>query len=243
MPGLPHQAGITMQTSTIIIFLIAVLLLVGFFWLLRQCDKANATDWGSKTANCIDGLNRLFMQHYHRLPPAVIDLPEQGPAILVANHVSGLDAFIMIASSRRPLHFLIADNEYRRFGFRWLFDMAGCIPVEKNRRPERALRAALRALQEGKVIALFPFGRMHLDSEETKIKGGVAVLAGRSGATIYPLRIEGTAVKKQVMQAVYRRGQPCLYQLEPIRIEEDETPREMLQRLSEALSTPVREGT
>ena len=126
---------------------------------------------------------------------------------MVANHISGLDAFMLLASSSRPLHFLIAAEQYNRFGFRWLFDLSGCIPVEKTTRPERALRAALRALDEGKVIALFPFGRMHLDSEAPiKIKGGVAVLAGRSGATIYPARIESTAVKNEVMHGRHQAG-------------------------------------
>jgi 1-acyl-sn-glycerol-3-phosphate acyltransferase len=185
----------------------------------------------------------ITLRNYHRLPAVSFNLPVEGPAIVVANHISGLDAFMLLASSSRPLHFLIAAEQYNRIGFRWLFDMSGCIPVEKTTRPDRALRAALRALGEGKVIALFPFGRMHLDSEAPiKIKGGVAVLAGRSGATIYPARIEGTAVKKEVMQAVIRRGHPKLYPLEPIRIE-NETPREMLSRLSEALSTPIEETT
>ena len=233
-----------MQTSTVIILVIIALLVIGYFWLMRIGDAENIAEWGHKTANRIDGLNRLFMRKYHRVPTVSIDLPAEGPAIVVANHISGLDAFMLIASSSRPLHFLIAQEEYNHFGLRWLFDLAGCIPVEKTTRPEHALREALRALNEGKVIALFPFGRMHLDSEAPiKIKGGVALLAERSGATIYPARIEGTAVRKQVKQAVIKRGHPKLFPLEPIRIKENETPEEMLHRLSEALSTPIEEAT
>jgi 1-acyl-sn-glycerol-3-phosphate acyltransferase len=233
-----------MQTSTVIMLGIITLLVIGYFWLMRKLDDANIASWGNKTANRFDGLNRLFMHKYHRLPMVSFNLPVEGPAIVVANHISGLDAFMLLASSSRPLHFLIAAEQYNRYGFRWLFDLSGCIPVEKATRPERALRAALRALNEGKVIALFPFGRMHLDSEEPiKIKGGVAVLAERSGAIIYPARIEGAAVKKEVMPAVIKRGYPKLFPLEPIRIEENETPREMLSRLSEALSSPIEEAT
>lgn len=234
-----------MQISAVTILIIIALLVIGYFWLLRIGDAANMTEWGRKSANRIDGLNRIFMRNYHRLPTVSIDLPAEGPAIVVANHISGLDAFMLLASSSRPLHFLIAQEEYNRFGLRWLFDLAGCIPVvEKSTRPEHALPAALHALHEGKVVALFPFGSMHLDSEAPiKIKSGVAVLAERSGATIYPARIEGTAVRKQVNQAVIKRGHPRLFPLEPIRIEENETPREMLHRLSEALSTPIEEAT
>ena len=233
-----------MQTSTVIMLVIITLLVIGYFWLVRKLDAANIADLGNKTAKRIVGLNRLFLHSYHRLPMVSFNLPVEGPAIVVANHISGLDAFMLLASSSRPLHFLIAAEQYNRFGFRWLFDLAGCIPVEKTTRPERALRAALHALDEGKVIALFPFGRMHFDSEAPgKIKGGVAVLAGRSAATIYPARIESTAVKNEVMQAVIRRGHPRLFPLEPVRIEENETPREMLSRLSDALNSPIEETT
>jgi 1-acyl-sn-glycerol-3-phosphate acyltransferase len=223
---------------------LAIVLLLAIAWLLHVGKRANGANWGNWLANRIDGINRLFMHGFHRLPPSRIDLPDSGPAIVVANHISGLDAFILLASCSRPLHFLIAEEQYNRPGMRWLFDLSGCIPVEKSTRPERALRAALRELNEGRVIALFPFGRMHLDSDPPiKIKGGVAVLAGRSGATIYPARIEGTAVRKKVTPAVFKRGHPKLFPLDPIRIEENETPREMLHRLSEALSTPIEEKT
>jgi len=233
-----------MPTSTFILLVIIALLVLGYLSLTRVCDRANMADWGSKTGNRIDGLNRLFVHRYHRLPTVVIDLPSNGAAIVVANHISGLDAFMLVVSCRRPLHFLIAQKEYNRFGFRWLFDLAGCIPVETTSHPEQALRAALRALQEGKVIALFPFGRMHFDSAPAvKIKGGVAFLAERTGATIYPARIEGVAVKNHVMQAMIKRGHPKLFPLEPIRIEENEMLREMLNRLSEVLTTPVEEST
>jgi 1-acyl-sn-glycerol-3-phosphate acyltransferase len=233
-----------MQISTVIILVILVLLVIGYFWLIRIGDAANIAEWGSKSANRIDGLNRLFMRSYHRVPTVSIKLPAEGPAIVVANHISGLDAFMLLASSSRPLHFLIAQEEYNRFGLQWLFDLAGCIPVERTTHPEHALRIALHALQEGKVVALFPFAHMHLDSEAPiKIKGGVAVLAEHSGATIYPARIEGAAVRKKIIQAGIKRGHPRLFPLEPIRIEENETPREMLHRLSEALSTPIEEAT
>jgi 1-acyl-sn-glycerol-3-phosphate acyltransferase len=233
-----------MQTSTMILVVLIISLLVGYFWLMRVAEAANVADWGNKTANRIDGLTRLFMHKYHRLPGVFIDLPAEGPAIVVANHISGLDALMLLASTSRPLHFLIAQEQYNRRGFRWLFDLAECIPVEKTTRPDRALRAALHALEDGKVIALFPFGRMHLDSEpDIKIKGGVAVLAARSGASIYPARIESTAVKKEVMQAVIKRGQPELFPLEPIRIDENESPREVLFRLSNMLRKPINEAS
>ena len=64
--------------------------------------------------------------------------------------------------------------------------------MDRTGRPEKALRQALRALEQGEVVALFPHGKIHLDSEPSlKIKGGVARLAAWSQAEIYPVRITG----------------------------------------------------
>ncbi len=57
--------------------------------------------------------------------------------MVVANHISGLDPLLMAAASRRSLHFMIAREQYERFGLKWLFRMAGCIPVDRERAPEK----------------------------------------------------------------------------------------------------------
>jgi len=230
--------------STTAITLLAVILIVAVLaWLIRAAGKANEADWGDTVSNHIDGLNRLFVRNYHRLQTVHFDLPEEGPALVVANHISGLDPLLLMASSKRPLHFLIAKEEYERPGLKWLFDRAGVIPVERTSRPERALRVALRALEEGKVIALFPFGRIHLDSDPPiRIKGGAGFLATRSQAPVYPARIEGVAMKDSVIRAVIKRGHPKLYPLTSIRVEDEDT-RAFLDNLSGLLSTAVKETT
>ena len=232
-----------MSITVIILSAIGLLSIIEIVFLMRAAGRANEADWGDSLSNHLDGLNRLFVRKYHRLDSKHIDLPEEGPALVVANHISGLDPLLLIASCKRPLHFLIAKEQYERPGLKWLFDMAGAIPVERTTRPERALRAALRALDEGKVIALFPFGRIHLDSEPPiKIKGGAGVLASRADAPVYPVRIEGVARKDSVIGAVIQRGHPKVYPLNPIRVEEGRT-RVMLNHLNEILSTPVEEKT
>jgi 1-acyl-sn-glycerol-3-phosphate acyltransferase len=232
-----------MSTTAIILSILGLLSLIEVVILIRAAGRANEADWGDSFSNHLDGLNRLFAGKFHRLESEHIDLPDEGPAIVVANHISGLDPILLMASCKRPLHFLIAQKEYDRPGLKWLFDMAGAIPVERTGRPERALRIALRALEEGKVIALFPYGRIHLDSEQPiRIKGGVGVLASRSGAPVYPARIEGVAGKDSVVQAVIQRGHPKLYPLDPIHVEDGDT-KGMLSQLSELLSTPIKEKT
>jgi len=183
----------------------------------RMCQAANEADWGHPLLNGIDGLNRILCHRYHRLRHDSINLPRQGPALLVSNHVSGLDPLLMIAACRRPLRFIIATEEFERYGLNWLYKSVGCIPVDRSARPEQALRAALRALEQGEVIALFPHGRIHLDNHPPrKLKGGVAWLARRTASPIHPLRIAGIRGHGQVLTAVVMRSRATVTAYPPV---------------------------
>ena len=171
-----------------------------FIWLIGLL-AANA-DWGGPHVNWLDGWTRILCRSLHGLGKQQIDLPENGPAIVVANHISGLDPLLLIAASKRPLRFLIAREEYQRFGLQWLFRAAGCIPVDREGRPEKSLRQALKALQQGEVIAIFPHGKIHLDSDPPrKLKAGFARLAAWSDVAIYPMRIDGVTAVGKVLVA------------------------------------------
>ncbi len=185
--------------------------------LFRICQAANEADWGHPLLNGIDGLNRILCHRYHRLRHDSINLPREGPALLVSNHVSGLDPLLMIAACRRPLRFIIAAEEFERYGLNWLYKAVGCIPVDRSARPEQALRAALRALRQGEVIALFPHGRIHLDNHPPrKLKGGVAWLGRRTACPIHPLRIAGIRGHGRVLTAVVMRSQATVTAYPPV---------------------------
>lgn len=175
------------------LLLVCAGLSAGLAWRLHGAVRAaRVVDWGRPWLNWLDGLNRLFCSRYHRLRAEPVDLPRRGGAIVVANHLSGLDPLLMQAVCDRPLHFMIASEQYRRFGFRRLYRALGCIPVDRTVRPERALRAAVRALEGGAVVALFPHGKIHLDTDPPrKLRPGAAKLSELTDCPIYPLRIDG----------------------------------------------------
>lgn len=197
----------------------ALLALVLFvLWRLwRAVGAANEADWGHAWMNRLDGLNRLLCWHYHRLQADSIELPEQGPAILVANHISGLDPLLLIAASPRPLRFIIAAEQYHRFGFTWLFHAVGCIPVDREGRPERAFRAALKALEEGEVVALFPHGTIHLDNEPPRrLKPGAVRLAQLARCPITPVRLEGVKAQGRIFLPVFLRARAKIENFPPL---------------------------
>ena len=69
------------------------------------------------------------------------------------------------------------------------------------------MRLALRALKDGEVVALFPHGKIHLDTDPpVKIKGGAVRLAQITGCPIYPVHISGVRGKGHTMLAIPMRS-------------------------------------
>ncbi len=186
--------------------------------LKHAADAARIADWGRGWLNTLDGLNRLFCRRYHRLRLHRLRLPKTGAALVVANHVSGLDPLLMLAVSPRPLRFIIAREQYDRWWLRWLFQAVGCIPVERRASAHAALSAARRALAAGEVVALFPFGGIHLEHETpARPRRGIVHLAKASGAPVYALRLTGIRGQGRTLSAVFERSRarvtrhPALY--------------------------------
>jgi 1-acyl-sn-glycerol-3-phosphate acyltransferase len=166
------------------------------------CERSNRADWGNAWLNRLDGLNRLFCRWYHRLEPATVALPAQGATVVVANHVSGLDPLLILAACDRPLRFVIAREQYERFGLHWLFRALRLIPVDRERSPEKALFAARAALQQGDFIAIFPHGGIYPPNPPPPVKRGAAFLASLVAAPIAPLRLEGVRGEGHTVLAV-----------------------------------------
>lgn len=218
-------------------WLLAGVLLLLLIWIWRASLRACLINWGHGWMNWLDGFNRLFCRYYHRLNHDMIELPEVGPAILVSNHISGLDPILMFAASRRKLRFLIATEQYHRFGFEWLFRAVGCIPVDRGGKPEKAFREALKALKDGDVVALFPHGKIHLDTEPShRLKPGAVRLAQLADCPIYPIRIEGVRAQGGIFMPVLLRARARLSN-RPVLACVDVPPRECLNRLEELLES------
>jgi 1-acyl-sn-glycerol-3-phosphate acyltransferase len=215
-----------------------IISLVCFLIIMLAGYGAMKVDWGKPAINWIDGLVRLLCRIVHRLPSTEIPLPQQGGALVVANHVSGLDPFLLIASTRRPLRFLIAREEYERPYLNWLFKASGCIPVDRSGNPELALRQALKALKKGEVIAIFPHGKIHLDSDPPrKLKAGFARLAAWTNVPVYSVRIDGVAAQGHVILAPFVPSKVNLTVFSPLQISSEDMD-EQVSLIAKHIETP-----
>jgi 1-acyl-sn-glycerol-3-phosphate acyltransferase len=150
-------------------------------------------------------IDRAYCAFWHRLETERAPLPEHGPAILVANHTCGIDHLLLQAGCARVLGFMVAQEYYDHWLCRPFCRLIGCIPVRRDGRDISATRAALRALKEGRVVPIFPEGRIIPTSgrEIGEGKSGAAFIALHSGVPVIPGYIRGTPPTNDVWKALY----------------------------------------
>lgn len=123
------------------------------------------------------------------------NIPAEGPALVVCNHVSYMDALILGGACPRPLRFLMDRPIYESPWLNWFFRIAGAIPVDSERRDPGGVRRALsevsQALRNGEVVMLFPEGRLTDDGEIQRFKRGVDMILARDAVPVVPAALVG----------------------------------------------------
>ena len=194
--------------------ILAPITVVSVFGFIFIGYKNHVADWDSFTINVIDGWIRIFCRYYHGFIYQPIPVSNNGPTLIACNHLSGLDPFLIVAACQHPIRFMMAKEEYERFGLQWLFRAAGCIPVERSGRVETAFRSSLTALQNGEVVALFPEGGINRTGRPLrKLKAGIIKLANMAKVPITALRVEGMRGQGHIVTAVLLPSQSRLYVL------------------------------
>jgi 1-acyl-sn-glycerol-3-phosphate acyltransferase len=141
------------------------------------------------------GLIRLYARLWHGCVYNAWVEPPTGPAIVVANHTSSSDGTFIQGGSVRGLTFLFAREFYDDLPLlRWVWHTTGCVPVTRDVFDIGAIRLALRRLQEGRVVMVFPEGNLSgagLRPQMRTARVGAAWLALRSRAPVFPAFVTG----------------------------------------------------
>ena len=120
-------------------------------------------------------------------------VPPTGGIIVVANHVSEIDPFMVgeyLIDLGRPPRFLAKKELWRKTWLRWILDGAKQIPVDRNTADAAtALHAAVEALERGECILIYPEGSATRDPDlwPMRPRTGAARLALMSGAPVIPI--------------------------------------------------------
>ena len=123
------------------------------------------------------------------------NLPEEGPALLVCNHVGFTDPLLIGGSIPRPTVFVMYWKIFEIPGAKWLFKAARAIPIAgKNENPymyESAFSAISAALKAGEVVCIFPEGGLTPDGEIQEFKRGVELALQRDPVHVLPMALTG----------------------------------------------------
>jgi 1-acyl-sn-glycerol-3-phosphate acyltransferase len=114
------------------------------------------------------------------------NVPVKTNFIVVANHTSSIDPFVIESAIPRKIHCIVLRGLYNIFGLSWFFRLKEALPSGDGS-SERALKFLLR----NEVVGLFPEGGRSLDGKLKEFRRGAAVLAVKTGRPILPCAIIG----------------------------------------------------
>ncbi len=121
------------------------------------------------------------------------NVPKEG-ALLVANHVSWVDAMLVAASSDRMVRFLMYRPYYETKGLNWFFRMMHAIPVAANDPPDQiaqSLAMAREEIQHGHVVCIFAEGSITRTGNLLRFRRGLERIASGVDCPIVPVYLDG----------------------------------------------------
>ena len=147
-------------------------------------------------------------------------IPTEGPAIIACNHVSFVDAVLLMAASPRPIRFVMDHRIFAVPVLGWLFKLGKAIPVAPQKEDPAAYAAAFeaadRVLADGDLLGIFPEGGITRDGALQPFKGGIMKILERRPVPVVPValqnlwgsyfsRIEGNAMTKPFRRGAFSR--------------------------------------
>ncbi|MCK9237196.1 MAG: MFS transporter [Thiopseudomonas sp.] len=143
-------------------------------------------------------------------------IPESGPAILVANHVSFADAVILMGSSPRPIRFIMDYRIFKTPILGFIFRHSGAIPIapakENAQLMEQAFQHASAALDNGELVGIFPEGAITRDGEMQPFRPGISRILQANPVPVVPMALSGlwgsffSRIDGSAMKSPFRRG-------------------------------------
>ncbi|HSX61919.1 MAG TPA: MFS transporter [Tahibacter sp.] len=141
-------------------------------------------------------LSWILVNTLYRIRLDGIDrIPDEGPALLVCNHVSFMDALIIGGSVRRPVRFVMYYKIFNIPLLSFIFRTAKAIPIAGYKENPELLAKAFeevdKELAEGNLVCIFPEGGLTKDGEIAEFKSGVEKILERRPVPVVPLALRG----------------------------------------------------
>jgi hypothetical protein len=122
-------------------------------------------------------------------------IPDTGPAVLVCNHVSFVDALVLAGCIKRPIRFVMYYRIFQLPILSFVFRTANAIPIAGEREDAPMMNRAFdqigEALRQGDMVCIFPEGKLTENGEMNSFKTGVKKVLERDAVPVVPLALRG----------------------------------------------------
>ena len=171
----------------------------------------------------------LLVHFMYRLRVKGIErIPEEGPALLICNHVSFVDAIVIAAACRRPVRFIMDSGIFRIPLLRSVFRGMKSVPIApRSADPEvyeRAFATVAAELEAGHLVCIFPEGKLTRDGAIDEFKGGLLRILQRTPVPVVPMALSN------LWPSMFSRREPVLWK---------RWPRRMLAPITLAVGAPI----
>jgi len=122
-------------------------------------------------------------------------IPKKGPAVLVCNHVSYVDALLIAGTCPRPIRFVMDHNIFKNPFMGWFFRIVNAIPIAPIHQNEKTYHQAFDsislALRNDELVCIFPEGKLTKTGEMNPFKSGIETIIERDAVPVIPLALQG----------------------------------------------------
>ncbi|MQR01675.1 MFS transporter [Glaciimonas soli] len=138
----------------------------------------------------------ILIHTIHRVRTAdIARIPEHGAAVLVCNHVSYVDAIVIMGASPRPIRFVMDHQIFKIPVLAWLFRTSKAIPIASAKEDPVLMAKAFddiaAALADGDLVCIFPEGQLTKTGEINPFRGGVTKIIERTPVPVIPMALRG----------------------------------------------------
>jgi len=138
----------------------------------------------------------LLIHSVYRLKKKGLEnIPEEGPAVVACNHVSFVDALVVMAACPRPIRFVMDHQIFKIPVLNFVFREGRAIPIAPAKEDpallEQAYEEVAKALEAGDLVGIFPEGRITDTGELYPFKKGITRIVERTPVPVVPMALKG----------------------------------------------------
>lgn len=116
-------------------------------------------------------------------------VPREGGVLMISNHVSYIDAFLLSVACPRPVRFVMIDHFLKVRAFGWFLRFFDVIPISPTRAKD-AIRTTAEAIQEGALVCIFPEGQLTRTGMLNELKKGFELIVRQAQCPVLPVYMD-----------------------------------------------------